>query len=128
MNFALWSVDSWIVADKLSTLCLETPHHRRLGALLTMKWSCKSIMHSELTREQSIGAHCVVRRRPKRTHARKNPLSNPECPFKGSYLSVNYMTIIKLVKSVDQGIIQGRDLFKTWELFKEIWYICITVS
>ena len=82
MNFALWSVDSWIVADKMSTLCLETPRHRRLGALLTMKWSCKSIIHSELTREQSIGVHCVIRRRPKRTQRTENPFSNPECPFK----------------------------------------------
>ena len=77
MNFALWSVDSWTVADKLSTLCLETPHHRRLGALLTTKWSCKSIMHSELTREQSIGVHCVIRRRPKRTQRMEKPTFKP---------------------------------------------------
>ena len=51
--------------------------HCRLGALLTMKWSCKSIMHSELTREQSIGVHCVVRRRPKRTQRTENPTLKP---------------------------------------------------
>ena len=40
---------------------------RLFGCIVDHEMSCKSIMHSELTREQSIGVHCVVSRRPKRT-------------------------------------------------------------
>ena len=47
------------------------------GCIVDHEMSCKSIMRSELTREQSIGVHCVAGKRPKRTQRTEKAIFKP---------------------------------------------------